>query len=30
MNKMYTNEFINELIHCQKQIIEPPSKDLKE
>ncbi len=27
---MYTNEFINELITCEKQIIEPPSKDFKE
>ncbi len=27
---MYTNEFINELLTCEKQIIEPPSKDFKE
>jgi len=27
---MYTNEFINELLTCEKQIIEPLSKDFKE
>src|SRR3972149_3633886 len=27
---MYTDEFIEELINCEKQIIDPPSKEYKE
>ncbi|NOU18523.1 MAG: hypothetical protein HOO91_13280 [Bacteroidales bacterium] len=27
---MYTDSFIQELLACEKQIIDPPSKDFKE